>query len=73
MPPVRLFTKRAGLVEKEKGSQGLFERQDDWSSVAYFYLDKPENNLPPIASAEARMKGMAWDGPFYGDTPQNGR
>ena len=63
----------AGLVEKEKGSQGLFERQDDWSAVAYFYLDKPENGLPPIASAEARMEGMAWNGPFYGDTPQNGR
>lgn len=22
---------------------GLFERQDDWSSCAYFYLDRPEN------------------------------
>jgi hypothetical protein len=63
----------AGQLEKEKGSQGLFERQDDWSGVAYFYLDKPENNLPPIASAEARMKGMTWGGPLYGDIPQNGR
>ena len=26
----------------------LFERQDDWSSVAYFYLDRPENGLPAI-------------------------
>ncbi len=62
----------AGLVEKEKGSQGLFERQDDWSGVAYFYLDKPENGLPPLASADARMKGMAWGGPSWGDTPQTG-
>jgi hypothetical protein len=61
-----------GLVEKEKNSQGLFERQDDWSAVAYFYLDKPENGLPPIASADTRMKGMAWGGPLWGDVPQNG-
>ena len=58
-----------GLVEKENGSQGLFERQDDWSSVAYFYLDKPENGLPKIDSAEQRMKGMAWGGPVWGDKP----
>ncbi len=62
----------AGLIEKEKNSQGLFERQDDWSGVAYFYLDKPEDGLPPIASAEARMKGMAWGGPSWGDVPQDG-
>jgi len=62
----------AGLVEKEKNSQGLFERQDDWSAVAYFYLDKPENGLPPIVSADTRMKGMTWGGPLWGDVPQNG-
>jgi len=60
------------LIEKEKGSQGLFERQDDWSGVAYFYLDKPENSLPPLASADARMKGMTWGGPLWGDVPQSG-
>jgi len=26
---------------------GLFERQDDWSSCAWFYLEKPESELPP--------------------------
>lgn len=62
-----------GLVETEKGSQGLFERQDDWSSVAYFYLDKPEDGLPPIDSAELRMKGMDWGGPMWGDVPQGGK
>ena len=25
-----------------------FYRQDDWSSVAYFYLDRPENDLPAL-------------------------
>jgi hypothetical protein len=50
-----------GLVEKEKGSSGLFERQDDWSAVAYFYLDNPEDDLPPIQSANERMKDLAAD------------
>lgn len=26
----------------------LFERQDDWCATAYFYLDKPANDLPPL-------------------------
>jgi hypothetical protein len=60
----------AGMMEKKKGSQGLFERQDDWSSVAYFYLDKPEDGLPQIDSAELRMKGMDWNGPHWGDVPK---
>jgi D-arabinan exo alpha-(1,3)/(1,5)-arabinofuranosidase (non-reducing end) len=58
-----------GLVPKKEGTGGLFERQDDWSSVVYFYLDKPEDNLPPIDSAELRMKGMDWGGPMWGDVP----
>lgn len=37
---------------------GLFERQDDWSSCAWFYLDKPTNGLPPLESAEKRMAGL---------------
>jgi hypothetical protein len=55
---VPIYKAGVGLVEREKGSIGLFERQDDWSSCAYFYLDKPEDNLPPIQSAELRMKGL---------------
>jgi len=35
----------------------LFERQDDWSAVAYFYLDAPENGLPPLA-VSARTEGL---------------
>ena len=35
-----------------------FWRQDDVSATVYFYLDRPENNLPPLASGEIRMKGM---------------
>lgn len=35
-----------------------FFRQDDVSSVAYFYLDKPSNNLPALASPEFRTRGL---------------
>jgi hypothetical protein len=31
-----------------------FWRQDDWSSTAYFYLDRPVNELPPLASLDER-------------------
>lgn len=37
---------------------GLFERQDDWSCCAYFYLDKPENALPALQSVEERVAGL---------------
>ncbi|HMD84188.1 MAG TPA: glycoside hydrolase family 172 protein [Terriglobia bacterium] len=56
-----------GLVERKKGEFGTFERQDDWSSVAYFYLDKPDDDLPPIDTPEQRMKGLGWGGPYFGD------
>ena len=41
-----------------KGAFPLFERQDDWSSCCYFYLDKPENNLPPLTPVEERIRGL---------------
>ena len=48
---------KAGLgmqkMDPEQGG-GLFERQDDWSSCAYFYLDRPTNNLPALADPEER-------------------
>ncbi len=31
-----------------------FFRSDDWSSTAYFYLDKPENNLPQLQKPALR-------------------
>ena len=34
---------------------GLFEREDDWSGVAYFYLDRPENGLPALAPVASRV------------------
>jgi hypothetical protein len=35
-----------------------FYRSDDLSSVAYFYLDKPVNNLPPLANKQVRIEGL---------------
>ncbi len=37
---------------------GIFERADDWSSCAYFYLDQPENGLPPLAPLPQRVEGL---------------
>jgi hypothetical protein len=42
----------------EKG-YGLFERQDDWSSCAWFYLASPTNDLPPLPAAAERTAGLA--------------
>ena len=63
---VRIYQAGPGLVERKKGSFGLFERQDEWAAVAYFYLDNPEDELPPIEPAAERMKGLAWGGPYFG-------
>jgi hypothetical protein len=35
-----------------------FYRSDDVAAVAYFYLDRPENGLPPIAAAAERMAAL---------------
>lgn len=36
----------------------LMERTDDWCATSYFYLDRPENGLPPIEAAEKRIVGL---------------
>jgi len=35
-----------------------FYRIDDYSATAYFYLDKPETRLAPLASLDKRLKGL---------------
>ena len=35
-----------------------FYRSDDVSAVAYFYLDRPEDGLPPIAPASERTRDL---------------
>lgn len=53
-----LYRAGAGLEPKDPLAGGLFERQDDWSSCAYFYLSSPENGLPELAPVEARVAGL---------------
>ncbi|MCC7144985.1 MAG: DUF2961 domain-containing protein [Phycisphaeraceae bacterium] len=36
----------------------LFERADDWCACAYFYLDTPTSNLPPLAPASERTADL---------------
>lgn len=35
-----------------------FLRSDDWCATAYFYLNRPTSNLPPISSLEERIKKL---------------
>ena len=37
---------------------GIFERTDDWSSCAYLYFHLPENTLPFLPPASARLEKM---------------
>ena len=54
----QLYEAGPGRVPKDLTKDGKFERSDDWSSTAYFYLDKTTNNLPPIDSVEKRTAGL---------------
>jgi hypothetical protein len=38
-----------------------FYRLDNYTSTAYFYLNKPANNLPPLASLNDRTEGLPED------------
>lgn len=55
-PPV--YKTGPGQVRKGMLEGGLFERQDDWSSCVYFYLDQPANSLPPLPPVSERVKGL---------------
>jgi len=53
-----IYKAGAGLTQAHVGYTGLYERQDDWSSVAYFYLDLPENGLPEMEPVARRIAGL---------------
>jgi hypothetical protein len=40
-----------------------FYRSEDVSACAYFYLDKPENRLPPIQPVSERIAGLSDEKP----------
>jgi hypothetical protein len=54
----RLYRTAPALEEMDITKDGRFERTDDWSSCAYFYLERPESNLPPLAPAAERLAGL---------------
>ncbi len=56
---IRLLEKEApaDLAALPEGWTNMY-RRDDVSAVALFYLDKPENGLPPIAPADKRTEGL---------------
>lgn len=53
-----LYRAGPGRVPMDLSQDGKFERSDDWSSVAYFYLDRPDSPLPPIAPVAQRTEGL---------------
>jgi Protein of unknown function (DUF2961) len=58
---VPIYKTGPGLIEIDKTRLKPFEpfeREDDWSSCAYFYLDKPENGLPRLEPVERRIEGL---------------
>jgi hypothetical protein len=62
-PPVvaagrQLYKAGPGLVPMDVSKDGKFERTDDWSSCAYFYLDRPESELPPLIPVARRVEGL---------------
>jgi hypothetical protein len=62
-PPIvenkrRLYRAGPGRVEMDTSKEGKFERDDDWSSCTYFYLNAPENKLPPLDPVAKRIEGL---------------
>lgn len=57
----RLIRAAPGSVEMDTSKDGKFERTDDWSSCAYFYLDKPTNDLPALEPVAKRTEGLTAD------------
>jgi hypothetical protein len=55
----RLFEDDVDLTDPEVPKNWCnFWRQDDWSSTAYFYLDRPENGLPGLPGVAERTDGL---------------
>jgi D-arabinan exo alpha-(1,3)/(1,5)-arabinofuranosidase (non-reducing end) len=58
-PPV--YAAGPGLRELDLNKlrrSNLFERADDYSSCAYFYLDRPENGLAALAPVADRLRNL---------------
>lgn len=59
-PLVRLLDNGMALTDPSLPREGWanFYRSDDVSAVAYFYLERPENGLPPLAPVSERTADL---------------
>lgn len=53
-----LYRAGPGRVEMDLTKDGKFERADDYSSTVYFYFERPDSPLPPIAAVAERVAGV---------------
>ena len=54
---IRLFDTPRNVSDPQFESAYVnFYRSDDYCATAYFYLDKPSDNLPPLAGVEKRIQ-----------------
>lgn len=58
---VKLLEQSPAIDLRDPALEGWvnFYRQDDVSSTAYFYLDKPVNNLPTLAPVDTRISRLS--------------
>lgn len=49
------------ILRNEAIATHNLERHDDWCSTAYFYLDRPSNELPAIDYIGKRLEGLTGD------------
>jgi hypothetical protein len=57
---VKLMEHPIDITDKKNFPDGWtnFHRLDNYTSTAYFYLDKPEDNLPALAPLKDRVEGL---------------
>lgn len=53
-----IYWTREELEKLDPKGQTTVERSDDHCATAYWYMDKPTNNLPPLAPYADRMEGL---------------
>lgn len=53
-----LFDGEATFEEARPNEFTVYQRQDDVSAVAFFYLDRPTNGLPELAPVAERVEGL---------------
>ncbi len=50
------YTREELAAEPDRAD--VMERTDDYCATAYWYMERAENGLPPLAAAAERMKDL---------------